>query len=62
MYFCLLYRALHIYLCFWEKVWEIWASVVFSDGWVYWAIHPSVRRGRAFALLGWHAPGLQEGR
>ena len=33
--FFLLYRALPIQMYFWEKFWDIWASVVFSDGRVY---------------------------
>ena len=33
--FCLLYRALPIQMYFWEKFWDIWASVVFSDGRVH---------------------------
>ena len=37
----LLYRALPIKMYIWEKFWDSWASVVFSDGRVYGAI----RRG-----------------
>ena len=33
--FFLLYRALPIQMYFWEKFWDIWASVVFSDGRVH---------------------------
>ena len=33
--FFLLYRALSIQMYFWEKFWDIWASVVFSDGRVH---------------------------
>ena len=34
----LLYRALPIKMYIWEKFWDSWASVVFSDGRVYGAI------------------------
>ena len=34
----LLYRALPIKMYTWEKFWDIWDSVVFSDGRVYGAI------------------------
>ena len=34
----LLYRALPIKMYNWEKFWDIWDSVVFSDGRVYGAI------------------------
>ena len=33
--FFLLYRALPIQMYFWEKFWDIWDSVVFSDGRVH---------------------------
>ena len=33
--FFLLYRALPIQMYFWEKFWDIWVSVVFSDGRVH---------------------------
>ena len=58
----LLYRALPIQMYFWEKFWDIWASVVFSDGEVYKAIPHS--RGRcklAYTCWAWHTPGLVKG-
>ena len=33
--FFLLYRAMPIQMYFWEKFWDIWASVVFSDSRVH---------------------------
>ena len=33
-----MYRALPIKMYIWEKFWDSWASVVFSDGRVYGAI------------------------
>ena len=37
----LLYRALPIQMYFCEKFWDIWASVVFSDG----RVHGAIRLG-----------------
>ena len=50
----LLYRALPIKMYIWEKFWDSWTSVVFSDSRVYGAI----RQLGTFL----HAPGFQEGR